>query len=1040
MPKVWRRGPLRSPVPYAASLFWVWRHRAHTGELSKKWAGRGSAGGGCCPGTAAIVVDVTLGTRRGRALVDSGCSYSLATTQMAAGKRWGRSSARLETMTGEILAPQGCMRADLSCAGRRMGSVEVHLVRRLPGGVDMILGLDLLAQWGVTLGLDGSGKPTVLDWGTVNLGLAGTGKPKVSAWGTPNQPVGGAARDQSMGGASRAKLEDDDFEAAFNGKQWTVKWRWKEGSKVPHDPPALYGVREEDREAFDREVSSWIDEGILVKWDKERHGSVNNFVPLMARAQDKGPVHKVRPVLDYRRLNQAVESYPGDDTPVCHQRLREWRLKGRDCAIVDLKKAYLQIHIDRSLWPYQAVLWKGERYVLTRLGFGLAMAPKVMTRIVEYVLEQDPDIKRAASSYIDDVFVLETVASAERVRQHLGKFGLRSKAPERLGKGDVRVLGLKVSAGLEWSRDAALPTVPEGELSRKDVHSLVGNWVGHYPRAGWLRVACAYLQRCTSADGVDWGDPVSEQTASMVREIDKRLRESGDPVHGQWPVNPHGKVVVWVDASSLAEGAAIEVDGQIVQDWAHLRQDDDVAHINRSELNAALHGMNLAIDWGFREFELRTDSKTVYNWLRSVVQRTHRVRSHAMSEKLIQRRLAIAKELIHEYGLDLTVTLVRSAANKADALTRMPAKWLRGQTGAGAVASVFGQVRVIHERNHFGVDRTLHLAREALGDGVSRRLVKRVVARCEQCARIDPALRERPGPGRVTVHSVWQRLAADVTHVKGRLYLTMTDCGSGFTVWHPLRQEAASDVREGLERVFAAMSPPSELLSDNGAVFHSREVQALLGQWKVSPVFSGAYRPQGNGVAERIHRSVKRTVARTRGTVDSAVFWHNVSPGTRGTSPFELVFGVRPRMPGVRDQREEVLRPEPRAGKDDDYPGPEQNPYAVGETVYLRPPHGRCDSIWTGPHRVTAIRSAYTVELDGDGVSRNINHIRHAVTPLPEDCDLLSEDGADTDDESSSSENEEQAAPTDEDAETPLLRRSARARRPPDRYEPHHWW
>ncbi|KRX29777.1 hypothetical protein T06_16650, partial [Trichinella sp. T6] len=46
----------------------------------------------------------------------------------------------------------------------------------------------------------------------------------------------------------------------------------------------------------------------------------------------------------------------------------------------------LQIRIDKSLWPYQMVVFKGKRYCLTRLGFGLNVAPLVMKAVLNCAL------------------------------------------------------------------------------------------------------------------------------------------------------------------------------------------------------------------------------------------------------------------------------------------------------------------------------------------------------------------------------------------------------------------------------------------------------------------------------------------------------------------------------------------------------------------------------------------------------------------------------------------------------------------------------
>lgn len=54
-----------------------------------------------------------------------------------------------------------------------------------------------------------------------------------------------------------------------------------------------------------------------------------------------------------------------------------------DSTIVDLKVAYLQIHLVRKLWKYQLVQFKGNTYFLTHLEFGLNVVPKVMATVLE---------------------------------------------------------------------------------------------------------------------------------------------------------------------------------------------------------------------------------------------------------------------------------------------------------------------------------------------------------------------------------------------------------------------------------------------------------------------------------------------------------------------------------------------------------------------------------------------------------------------------------------------------------------------------------
>lgn len=54
------------------------------------------------------------------------------------------------------------------------------------------------------------------------------------------------------------------------------------------------------------------------------------------------------------------------------------------------------------------------------------------------------------------------------------------------------------------------------------------------------------------------------------------------------------EATLWVDASSLAMEAVLEVDGKVIEDACWLQQDEG-SHINLAELDAAVRSINLAI-------------------------------------------------------------------------------------------------------------------------------------------------------------------------------------------------------------------------------------------------------------------------------------------------------------------------------------------------------------------------------------------------------------------------------------------------------------
>ena len=237
---------------------------------------------------------------------------------------------------------------------------------------------------------------------------------------------------------------------------------------------------EDAKREFETEVAAWIKNGWLRPYD----GACQGLIPLMAVIQHNKD--KVRPVLDYRELNQYVSSHTGQ-SEVCGERLRNWRQMGANVKLLDLRKAYLQLHVAEDLWKYQVVRFHGRTYCLTRLGFGLNVAPKIMSAIVHKILSMESDVARGTDSYIDDIIVNEDIVSCGKVKNLLTRYGLESKPEELLVGG--RVLGLRVYQGehsIMWKRDNLVKEMDD-RMTKRDVFSICGQLVGHFPVVGWLR-------------------------------------------------------------------------------------------------------------------------------------------------------------------------------------------------------------------------------------------------------------------------------------------------------------------------------------------------------------------------------------------------------------------------------------------------------------------------------------------------------------------------------------------------------------------------
>ena len=454
-------------------------------------------------------------------------------------------------------------------------------------------------------------------------------------------------------------------------------------------------------------------------------------------------------------------------------------------------------------------------------------------------------------SHNQDEFVNESASTAAHVRDHLLQFGLTCKDPEWL-RDSTRILGLRVME----KHGGELPMLPD-ILTRWSIFSLCGKLTGHLPVCGWLRIATAFGRWRANSVTAGWDDNTRDPPLiQMLSDIIVRLAQK-DPAQSDRGMEGH-EVTVWIDTSSLATGVVVESGESLIEDACWLRLAREDKHINLAELDAMLRGIKLALQWKATVLHLKTDTACVHQWVSDALSGKARIRTKAASEMLIRQQLSTIKELVVEYELIVDVELIRSQANQADQLTRVPQRGLdvlRKETEPVCAASMEKQestrIRAIHQRSgHPGVRRTLYFVRQ-VSPAVSKAAVWTVVRACERCQSIDPA----------SIH--WMCAGMDISHYEDQHYLTLIDCGpSRFSIWCLLQHQNAAGIIQQLELGFSERGPPAELLTDNSAASSGEKFRRFAEKWGIQLRFWCAYVTSGNGIVERYHHTIKRIAAR----------------------------------------------------------------------------------------------------------------------------------------------------------------------------------
>ena len=196
--------------------------------------------------------------------------------------------------------------------------------------------------------------------------------------------------------------------------------------------------------------------------------------------------------------------------------------------------------------------------------------------------------------------------------------------------------------------------------------------------------------------------------------------------------------------------------------------------------------------------------------------------------------------------------------------------------------------------------------------------VDKVTECCEICKRYKKAP-ARPVVSLPLASEFNEVVAVDLEEWKHNVYfLHMIDLATRFSLASVIRRKTPDVIAEKIMTMWigSGMGPPKRFLADNGGEFANETFRDMCENLNIEVMNTAAYSPWQNGVCERNHAVVDDCVEKILEgqpnlNLDVALVWavnaKNSLSMVYGWSPYQLVYGSNPNLPGVLTDKPPAL-------------------------------------------------------------------------------------------------------------------------------------
>ena len=319
----------------------------------------------------------------------------------------------------------------------------------------------------------------------------------------------------------------------------------------------------------------------------------------------------------------------------------------------------------------------------------------------------------------------------------------------------------------------------------------------------------------------------------------------------------------------------------------------------------------------------------------------------------------------------------------------------------------------VHGLGHFGVRKSAALvALSSWWPGLGKD-VAAYVRTCTACQRrkMEPNQTSTATAQHIRARYPLECVAWDVmgplpeSRSGNKFILVIVDVFSRWTEAYPVPNALAETLADSLWKNFISrFGPPKRIHSDRGRNLNADVVQRLYKMWGIGKSNTVAYYPQGNGIVERMNRSLQDIIAKKLlgqepsswdELIPAAVFAYNVTPHTETkASPHLLFLGREACIPlhegeftyedansksfevfwNVMSRNAEQMKPKVNT----------ENAVKVGDMVLLNRPSNdvpkKFQLPWKGPYRVMQETGQSNLTLNINGKETMVN--RNQVKPF----------------------------------------------------------